>query len=198
MAFALKLPIEVARLIASMHVPQRTCGYPVVYVRRDTEPGEDDEIVFAALPDSEKAAIQEWYREHAATAASSHNKWRALMDEREEARIQSEAETLWARINALDTSSGVSLLFDNHAFSSPQIRGFGNSLACGICGSRLPKSEQQYLSKPQRIYCPYCELTLAERTEIRSQPHPSKGYAPLLRVPGKRDFVFVHTRLPGQ
>ena len=198
MAYVLnKLPIEVARLIASLHVPHRTRGYPVACVCRDTEPGDDDGIDFDRLTDSEQEAVLEWYREGMSNASSPHQRWRALMDEREGTRIQINVEIVRSRINAL-ASNNATLLFDGHMFCTPIIQNHGSLLACGRCGHRLPRSEEEYLRKPQRIYCTFCTQTLAERTEIRSQPHPSKGYAPLLRVPGKRDFVFVHTRLPGQ
>jgi hypothetical protein len=175
-----------------------TPGYPIIYMLREEEPGEDDEVLFDAMPDSEQAAIQEWYREGAGNASLPYRRWRALMDEREETRMQSAVEILRLRINALGNSSDATRLYDEHAFSSPLIQGYGGLLACGKCGLRLPKSEDEYLRKPQRIYCPHCIQSLAEKVEIRSQPHPCKGHPQLLCVPNKREFVFVPVKLPWQ
>ena len=127
-----------------------------------------------------------------------YERWHALMDERESVRIQSEIEIMRTRIDALGHGNDTSLMYDTHAFSAPLIQGFGNGLACGVCKLRLPKSEGEYLSKPQRIYCAYCKKTLAERIDLQSQPHPCEGQQPLLHVPQTREFVFIPIVLPKQ
>jgi len=177
--------------------PVPTRGYPVAYTRILAEPDEDDEVEFDALPDSEQANVQKWYREGSIDVMPSpYERWRALMDERETTRIQSEVEILRTRIDALGPENHATLMYDQYAFSAPLIQGFGSGLACGVCKIRLPKPECEYLSKPQRIYCAYCTQTLAEKTEIRSQPHPRDGQQPLLCVQKKREFVFIPVLLP--
>lgn len=173
-------------------------GYPILCINRTTEPDEDDEVTFDELPDADQAAIQDWYRESCIDAASPYQRWRALMDAREEARLHGEADVVRSRIDALGVSTDITLLFDENLFRAPLITGIGGSLACGKCGLRLPKSESGYLQKPQRIYCAHCAQTLAEKGEIERQPRSNEEHAPLLRVAGKREFVMVHVELPGQ
>lgn len=176
-------------------VPMR--GYPVTYTCISAEPGEDDEVRFDALPDAEQAAIQQWYREGSIDVVPSlYERWRALMDERESARIQSEVEIMRTRIDALGPENHATLMYDRYAFSAPLIQGFGSGLACGVCKLRLPKPECEYISKPQRIYCAYCTKTLAEKMDVQSQPHPRDGQQPLLCVPRKREFMFIPVLLP--
>lgn len=177
--------------------PVSTRGYPIAYTCILAESGDDDEVEFDALPDAEQAAIQKWYREGSIDVMPSpYERWHALMDERENTRIQSEVEIMRTRIDALGPENHAMLMYDQYAFSAPLIQGFGCGLACGICKLRLPKSELEYLSKPQRIYCAYCAKTLAEKMEIRSQPHTREGQQPLLCVPQKREFVFIAVLLP--
>ena len=175
-----------------------TRGYPIVYFTDETEPDEDDEIQFDKLLDNEQARIHESYREPEHVRIPSYDKWRPLLDQREKGRIKTSVKIIEGRIDALGVNTDASLMFYDGIFSAPLIQGFGDSLACAQCSSKLSKTENEYISRPQRIYCTHCQITVAEKHEISRKEHPYSNQAPLLSIPGKREFLFIHATFPWQ
>jgi len=163
-------------------------GYPFWSPRDDDEPEDDEYTAFQALPDHEKAAIEEWFRERR-ELPSHHDKWEQLMLVREIGRLQNVLSAQRERIDMLDQHANSTLLIYNHHFAPPTIQGHeGGTLRCGYCKGKLPKTEDQYLRKPQRIFCDFCGIALAEKNEIQTE---TRGERSFLFIRGKRECCFI-------
>ena len=166
-----------------------TRGYPAVFNTFGSTLIERN--LFDALPDAEKASIEEWYNENSTTrVTSAYSKWYKVMNDQECARVQKVMPQVYEQINELGYENHGGLVFNAHKFAAPLIQGFGDNLTCGICNFTLPKTEEEYIQKSQNIICEICQKILADSNEVQTTSHPS-NHRKLLTIPSKREWIFI-------